>query len=489
MSAQASPEDAAQPTNAGRLLADVVIAAAMAYVVAGWWYTRNWALLGDPLGWQAMLPATGAMLRQTPLSFGAAAIDLLRRAPTGIGVFGWANIPLASYVYLGFGLLSILALAGLPRGRKPGAFVLRLEHIALVIWPLAFFISLVRWVEVNTAADQWRLLFPAYPALAILLAAGLWRLAGSFRRTLALVPLGLTALNLGALAFALAPAYAGPQTYGGPIEHTGDATFGDFAQLVGYSSPQPLDAKPGQTVEIDLFWRALAPPSLDYGIDFSVLDSHDHVTWKEGSSPDEGRAPMTSWQPGSVIRDRHRIATSPAMAGSQKILVSLFRPVPPGDNVPAFGADGSRLGNDTAEVTRFLGLPARTPTASSPDNITFGDHLRLAGHSFSQTGGQLNVVLHWKTDGPPSKDYTVFTHLLAGDGRVVAQHDGQPNGGEFPTSLLGSNVVVPDAHPLDVSALPPGQYDLEIGLYQLSTGERLPTTAGATSVSLPVTLD
>ena len=128
------------------------------------------------------------------------------------------------------------------------------------------------------------------------------------------------------------------------------------------------------------------------------------------------------------------------------------------------------------------------PSPASRDAVAFQDHLELSGHTVEQVGGQLRVTLDWKSSARPSKDYTVFVHLVAPDGKQVAQHDSQPGGGAFPTSLLGAGIEVPDNHLLDVTSVPPGDYRLEIGLYELATGARLPTERGETSVSVPVSV-
>jgi hypothetical protein len=70
----------------------------------------------------------------------------------------------------------------------------------------------------------------------------------------------------------------------------------------------------------------------------------------------------------------------------------------------------------------------------------------------------------------------------------VAQNDGQPGSGAFPTSLLAAGLEVADTHTLDVGGLVPGDYRLEVGLYDLASGARLATDKGETSVSLPIRL-
>jgi hypothetical protein len=74
------------------------------------------------------------------------------------------------------------------------------------------------------------------------------------------------------------------------------------------------------------------------------------------------------------------------------------------------------------------------------------------------------------------RDYVVFVHLLAGEDTPVAQADGPPVGGDYPTSLWSSGERIADQHVLNVEDLPSGSYGLQVGMYLLETGQRLPVT-------------
>ena len=68
------------------------------------------------------------------------------------------------------------------------------------------------------------------------------------------------------------------------------------------------------------------------------------------------------------------------------------------------------------------------------------------------------------------KDYTVFIHGIDKAGIVVAQADGQPANGDYPTSYWLAGEVVRDSHSIQW----PAQVDrIEVGLYDLASGARL----------------
>ncbi len=79
------------------------------------------------------------------------------------------------------------------------------------------------------------------------------------------------------------------------------------------------------------------------------------------------------------------------------------------------------------------------------------------------------------------EDYTVFDHLLgesynpANEGFLWGQKDSMPLDGTYPTSRWLRNEVVVDRYAVVVQPdAPMGVYRVEVGMYLLETGERLP---------------
>ncbi len=73
-------------------------------------------------------------------------------------------------------------------------------------------------------------------------------------------------------------------------------------------------------------------------------------------------------------------------------------------------------------------------------------------------------------------DYTIFVHVHDSGGDLVAQHDGQPEGGQYPTSIWGVGEVVATAHPLSLPPDVSGPYTIYAGLYTWPDLVRLPAT-------------
>jgi hypothetical protein len=87
--------------------------------------------------------------------------------------------------------------------------------------------------------------------------------------------------------------------------------------------------------------------------------------------------------------------------------------------------------------------------------------------------------------------YKVFLHVLDSENLIVGQRDAEPGGGARLTTLWTPGEVVADNHGLPVNpATPPGDYRVEIGMYDSQTGQRLVTAEGSTQVWLePLTVE
>jgi hypothetical protein len=87
----------------------------------------------------------------------------------------------------------------------------------------------------------------------------------------------------------------------------------------------------------------------------------------------------------------------------------------------------------------------------------------------------ITVGATWATSGPIRRPYTIFVHLYDDQGALVAQRDTMPLDGAWPTPCWRPGEPFEDRYTLVSSRnLAPGRYRVELGLYWLPTGERLP---------------
>jgi len=118
------------------------------------------------------------------------------------------------------------------------------------------------------------------------------------------------------------------------------------------------------------------------------------------------------------------------------------------------------------------------PLIGHPTQASFAGQIGLEEYRLDrgpfQPGQSVCVLFVWRALAQPREDYTVFVHLIDDVNRIITQRDDQPVGGFRPSSAWGADERVEDRHgltiPNDVAA---GDYQLIVGLYRTSTGERL----------------
>lgn len=103
----------------------------------------------------------------------------------------------------------------------------------------------------------------------------------------------------------------------------------------------------------------------------------------------------------------------------------------------------------------------------------FGDVVGLSEVRSAALGSDLTVCLHWRSLEVLEGPYTVFVHVYANDGRLVAQGDGLPLGGTFPFRHWQPGDIVRDVRHIRLPDGPrPGEYVIGVGIYRSDTGAR-----------------
>ena len=122
----------------------------------------------------------------------------------------------------------------------------------------------------------------------------------------------------------------------------------------------------------------------------------------------------------------------------------------------------------------------------TPLSLSFGDSITLNGYTLAADrlapGDIAQITLFWGTAVPLDTRYKVFLHLIDESGALVVQRDSEPGGGLNLTTRWPPGETISDNHGLPIPPdLPPGRYQLLIGLYNLTDpNARLPiqTEAG-----------
>ncbi len=234
------------------------------------------------------------------------------------------------------------------------------------------------------------------------------------------------------------------------------ADFEGRIRLVGYQSDQWV-ARPGDTVRMTLWWRALKDLNEDAHVYVHAIPAERPSALAQAFQSDHmhpGDVPTRRWDPEKHYRDIHVLTIPQDISpGPYRIRVGIYGgPTNARWRVEESGADG-------VDLPQVLVIPR--PMPAPPAAVTFGGILRLSGlegPTAVSAGQPLSLWLEWQALQPIEKNYTLFVHVLNEEGRIAAQQD------LFQlTSMWPAGVRIPLR--VDLSTLPPGRYRIRIGWY------------------------
>ncbi len=517
-----------------KLLRLGLITFGVAALLIGPWLVRQTVLYGDPTGTSREMSEWG--LREEPVTLANLGPDLYWLRTSFWGRLGYNQIPLSEWIYTLLDIATLLAALGLayrlvlhiykgvqaahrsgpgtseaagaPSSRRQGSGTRTGDGTAEAAFTstvksqLLDLLSKTRGSQFTVLAGSLmltfgpmivrrflrpmpnfgRYLFPVLPSIALLMITGL---SAWFPRhinhylcvgvTVAMLALGITGLTC-----FLAPAYARPPILD-DVEsleptHRADRVYLEdgepLARLVGYDLDQQT-VKPGEKARVTLYWEVLEKTDANYILFAQLFGRNEAKVGQRDTYPGLGHYPTSFWEPGGVIVDDVPIPVNvEAEAPSRlRLDVGLYQR----GNGRLTAVDSESNQNQSATIGWLKLLPTAAPPLPAVTTDYYGDNVaRLTGYDLERESRHLHLTLHWSCRAPMDRDYIVFVHLLDGDGNLLAQADGPPAGGDYPTSFWETGEIVVDRHTLDVEDVPPGLYDLQIGLYLLDTGERLP---------------
>ncbi|TEU14591.1 MAG: hypothetical protein E3J21_15400 [Anaerolineales bacterium] len=285
----------------------------------------------------------------------------------------------------------------------------------------------------------------------------------------------------GVIAF-LAQDFSSP-----PIHRSRRANLADKIEFLGYQL-DAVEARPGGVVPFSLFWQAWQPLTENYSIFVRLADKGDAFTWQEDGQSVNGLFPTSQWPTGVEVWDGREIAIpTDAPPGRYRLEVGWYEPSTL-ERLPVLDEEGRPQG-DTL-VLDYLKVMGDEESLSPQHSLaaTFGDSISLLGYDLdpaaTKPGDVIRLKLYWQAREPVGEDYTVFVHVVGEDGRLWGQHDGQPEGGFYPTCFWDEGEVIVDEHEIVLRPdTPPGEYQIVTGLYRLANGERLALDTGDQGVS------
>ncbi len=246
--------------------------------------------------------------------------------------------------------------------------------------------------------------------------------------------------------------------------HYADVYAGPTLQMLagdgrpGSKDSQPLAFRPltlygriGEPLEVEVIWPVDSPLSQPVNVTLTASGDPPGKILAAGAGQPTPLAP-------DLITSRHRL--------------NLPADLPQG--VYTLWLADNRLGD--IELRRF-----QPPTdLGRVENVIFNHELALTGYQFAPTADFIGLKLAWQAQTSRLPDYTMFAQLLnVQTGERVAGVDAPPLKGAWPTGQwVKAEVVVDDLYIAIPPDLPPGMYNIIVGLYRPDTGQRLTLPGG-----------
>lgn len=340
----------------GKWLKTLSLATLVTVAVAGWWFARNWLLYGDLFGLALFRErfAGQPFVWRDPAAWGGALQQLFT---SFWAYFGWLSLRPPEWVYWLYGSLTAGGLFGLLHaawaGRRnwPGLRAATLHPLAgLVLLTLLVFVWTGAFaLTAGLVAWQGRMLFPALPAVGILLALGWWRIAaGAARYAVPALSAGMAGLALYLALGVIAPAYEWrtlpPDVARARIATPAYARFARSwqrgAELRGWRLAG--DLQPGATVTVTLTWHALERMPDDWTVFLHLVDSENQIVAEDNRRPQNGALPTNLWTAGDWLEDAHPLVLPADLSpGDYRLHVGFYLPQDDGQRLSVWAADGA----------------------------------------------------------------------------------------------------------------------------------------------------
>ncbi len=240
------------------------------------------------------------------------------------------------------------------------------------------------------------------------------------------------------------------------IQHPLSAEVVSGTALLGYDLALK-EYRTGEAIRLALYWQGTGR-----------IHPEIALVNATGQTIQADSSPTLELPPGAVIRTRHEIPVTSA--------------IPTGRYTLQVGLADTRL---PLRPIRVINTARATAADIQHRRIAdLGDAVRLLGYDLKadtfRPGQTIPLTLYWQARKEMNIHYVVFVHLLgpynpATGNSIWGQEDVAPQHGERPTTGWSVGEVVADAHRIPIQATaPPGDYEIEVGMYDPATGRRLP---------------
>ena len=276
------------------------------------------------------------------------------------------------------------------------------------------------------------------------------------------------------------------------VEKVTKSNFGNWLRLVGYSLVGE-EFRPGDGVPLTFLWQGFG----DLGECSPSLWFQDESggRWGERAFPLGGEYHSPIWERGQLVRDWQSLLLPADLPdGRYRLRMQVLKGAKPLSRLYWLLPLGSIVDLGSVEVKgrerSFI-----VPLLEHPLDFRLGEVVRLLGYDLEprevESGDSVQLTLYWQALSTMETSYTVFIHLLDEEGDLRGQRDSLPGGGTLPTTGWASGEVITDRYDISIASdAPPGRYRLLVGMYEPTSGKRLPVyDGGGKAVGDSVTLE
>lgn len=464
-------------------------------LVAGGFYGRNLWLYGELVPLQRMAELIATLNRPEPWAWGV----VWRYVPWLVwsywGIFVAVIAPPAFLETVR--LLMLVGFAGLLPAllRRDGATYAAKGWtlVMAAVWSLVVAAAVLHWTRTVMYGEQGRLANIAAPALALLWVIGWqawlplrWRPALHGGLSLVMVGLALWGAQVLHTAFRLPPALDAV-TPDRPL----DAHFAGGPALVGVDFPNGAALAPGRPLALTLYWTTPQELDEDYTLFLHLADDANRLLYQFDGVPGQGRHPTRQWRPGEIFADSYTIAVDPMglplQDGPATLTVGMYPFEETTRRLAVSDGQGVPIGDRVilAQVRLHAQAPEPGRVVTPLAQWQGGIGLAEAVVQQNAAGEPAAVALLWQSDAVQQQDFTRFVQVLDAQNQVLAQMDGSPQAGGWPTSTWVTGDRIAETVVLAPAALT-STVDMELAEWQRvvvgwydAQGVRLPLTQPA----------
>jgi len=232
--------------------------------------------------------------------------------------------------------------------------------------------------------------------------------------------------------------------------------------------------KPGSQLRLRLYWQGQGRIEEELHSFASLYSPSLQQSWAGVQNYNPGNIPTSSWSKMLYYVD-DLIVPLPVDLAPARYTLAVGLVDGAGERMAVPGTPDDLVFLDEVEVQPLKAGQFGSLAPEEGVQASFGPNLTLLGYDLLPEPGGPILRLYWQVQQTPAADLATFVHLLDEGDQIAAQFDAPPLAGLLPTSQWPAGALMIDRRKLPLPEdLASGQYRFLVGLYDPSSGQRLP---------------